>query len=835
MIRVHHARQRSSSRYGRDEEVDITLPRAAVWSKHAVRSKGGIQKRLKRLVRESEKAAFPDEEEEVDVDNLPAHAPPKRPLKRLVRLSEKEPETATKPKGGIQSRLRQLVRESEKAAFPDEEEEVDVDNLPAHAPPKRPLKRLVRLSEKADTPAAPEKTAEKPAEKAPAAPEKTAEKPPEKAPEAPPDYSQWQMVLYDPSKPPTTVAVEPTPGAWPHPVRDTQYAQFVKRFFDGDVEGFLPPELRRPDEAGCDAPMGARKLAPQQAVVNLHLKKIASLSPHYPSRGFLAWHSTGSGKTCTAMGALDAFWDTKKNFVLATSKENKTNNSLEEIAKCATLYPRFKGKDPKTVLAELRKRVWNREIVTFTQLSHAIGVHKARKNFDTSVLNNALLVMDEVQNLFKPLPGQQEDHRALKEFLATQNTDTSQNLFMVILTATPGDSVAEILWLVNMIRPVNFPVFTMANITPDRVRGMISFVDYTGDTNSFPEIASMEEYDVPMSAKQFELYKARFKESRRDIPAKDRERYWYAEARKIANCVPLRSVPSNQLLRQLPVLSPKFQKMVEIFLKGGKHYVYSYFNVHGIADLAKVLSAIGYSRFTPGGPLPPRKRFAVLDGETTEGQLKAFREVFNSDANKRGELLQIVLARRRYNEGLDLKAVTDVHIMEPLVNANSEKQAIARAVRHCSHKALPKAEWKVRVHRYFAVPPGSSSSSRQVLDKIPADKVQMMRQMVQLKLDNVSKDLRKRSLAPNVRAALQLYKRIAEIQMGVLTGGGQGGTPSVDKLVYQDAKARGSNPDLERLLAILRDASIDCEFLKSFHNQPNMMRAANRPPLECKK
>eukprot|EP00899_Mesostigma_viride_P023758 jgi/Mesvir1/4567/Mv01232-RA.1 len=314
---------------------------------------------------------------------------------------------------------------------------------------------------------------------------------------------------------------------------------------------------------------------------------------------------------------------------------------------------------------------------------------------------------------------------------------------MVILTATPGDSVAEILWLVNMIRPVNFPVFTMANITPDRVRGMISFVDYTGDTNSFPEIASMEEYDVPMSAKQFELYKARFKESRRDIPAKDRERYWYAEARKIANC-----------------------KMVEIFLKGGKHYVYSYFNVHGIADLAKVLSAIGYSRFTPGGPLPPRKRFAVLDGETTEGQLKAFREVFNSDANKRGELLQIVLARRRYNEGLDLKAVTDVHIMEPLVNANSEKQAIARAVRHCSHKALPKAEWKVRVHRYFAVPPGSSSSSRQVLDKIPADKVQMMRQMVQLKLDNVSKDLRKRSLAPNVRAALQLYKRIAEIQMG---------------------------------------------------------------------
>eukprot|EP00899_Mesostigma_viride_P005573 jgi/Mesvir1/15016/Mv14674-RA.1 len=785
MIRVHHARQRSSSRYTETS---------------------------KRLVRESEKAAFPDEEEEVDVDNLPAHAPPKRPLKRLVRLSEKEPETATKPKGGIQSRLRQLVRESEKAAFPDEEEEVDVDNLPAHAPPKRPLKRLVRLSEKADTPAAPEKTAEKPAEKAPAAPEKTAEKPPEKAPEAPPDYSQWQMVLYDPSKPPTTVAVEPTPGAWPHPVRDTQYAQFVKRFFDGDVEGFLPPELRRPDEAGCDAPMGARKLAPQQAVVNLHLKKIASLSPHYPSRGFLAWHSTGSGKTCTAMGALDAFWDTKKNFVLATSKENKTNNSLEEIAKCATLYPRFKGKDPKTVLAELRKRVWNREIVTFTQLSHAIGVHKARKNFDTSVLNNALLVMDEVQNLFKPLPGQQEDHRALKEFLATQNTDTSQNLFMVILTATPGDSVAEILWLVNMIRPVNFPVFTMANITPDRVRGMISFVDYTGDTNSFPEIASMEEYDVPMSAKQFELYKARFKESRRDIPAKDRERYWYAEARKIANC-----------------------KMVEIFLKGGKHYVYSYFNVHGIADLAKVLSAIGYSRFTPGGPLPPRKRFAVLDGETTEGQLKAFREVFNSDANKRGELLQIVLARRRYNEGLDLKAVTDVHIMEPLVNANSEKQAIARAVRHCSHKALPKAEWKVRVHRYFAVPPGSSSSSRQVLDKIPADKVQMMRQMVQLKLDNVSKDLRKRSLTPNVRAALQLYKRIAEIQMGVLTGGGQGGTPSVDKLVYQDAKARGSNPDLERLLAILRDASIDCEFLKSFHNQPNMMRAANRPPLECKK
>ena len=34
-----------------------------------------------------------------------------------------------------------------------------------------------------------------------------------------------------------------------------------------------------------------------------------------PKRGMLIWHSTGSGKTCTATSIMDGFWGTKQKII----------------------------------------------------------------------------------------------------------------------------------------------------------------------------------------------------------------------------------------------------------------------------------------------------------------------------------------------------------------------------------------------------------------------------------------------------------------------------------------------------------------------------------------
>jgi hypothetical protein len=44
-------------------------------------------------------------------------------------------------------------------------------------------------------------------------------------------------------------------------------------------------------------------------------------------------------------------------------------------------------------------------------------VHRPLQKVDTEFLDNACLIMDEVQNLLNPLPTQKEEHSYLEKFL----------------------------------------------------------------------------------------------------------------------------------------------------------------------------------------------------------------------------------------------------------------------------------------------------------------------------------------------------------------------------------------------------------------------------------
>ena len=56
-------------------------------------------------------------------------------------------------------------------------------------------------------------------------------------------------------------------------------------------------------------------------------------------------------------------------------------------------------------------------------------------------------------------------------------------------------------------------------------------------------------------------------------------------------------------------------------------------------------------------------------------------------------------------EGLSLKNVRQVHIMEPYWNEVRITQMIGRGVRQCSHKDLPMEERHVDIYRYKSVLP----------------------------------------------------------------------------------------------------------------------------------
>lgn len=65
-----------------------------------------------------------------------------------------------------------------------------------------------------------------------------------------------------------------------------------------------------------------------------------------------------------------------------------------------------------------------------------------------------------------------------------------------------------------------------------------------------------------------------------------------------------------------------------------------------------------------------------------------------------GQKIKVVLISQAGSEGLDFKAIRQVHILEPWYNVNRIEQIIGRAVRNFSHKELPFTKRNVQIFLY---------------------------------------------------------------------------------------------------------------------------------------
>lgn len=200
---------------------------------------------------------------------------------------------------------------------------------------------------------------------------------------------------------------------------------------------------------------------------------------------FLLGDFSVTHNTCTATGVMDAFWDTDKQIIFASSIDALASNPIFEFYACAyNLFPRFqkgtfKGSSDAQSYALIAEAFKERNIrfLSFAKLSnrvkkaneykHEHGLHggaRARKEkthdevlkSDNYVdLNNCVLIIDEVHNLFRPLANQKKEHEYLESELL--NVKKYPNMKIVILTATPGDNIPDIIKLLNIIRDHDAP------------------------------------------------------------------------------------------------------------------------------------------------------------------------------------------------------------------------------------------------------------------------------------------------------------------------------------------------------------------------------------------
>ena len=190
--------------------------------------------------------------------------------------------------------------------------------------------------------------------------------------------------------------------------------------------------------------------------MNMIFKKIAS-DRSISAKGMLALHSTGSGKTFTSAGIMDSFWNTNRQIIFVSSIDAIASNppfKFQEGLK--NLFPDFSKYTTEQIaqmftergitflsFAKAAKRIKKTQLL-FHELNitpdHHLNVNglfkanpaeyikemydykdtakikdalkKVRINVweDLVDLDNAIIIVDEVQNLFRPLSHQKSDH-----------------------------------------------------------------------------------------------------------------------------------------------------------------------------------------------------------------------------------------------------------------------------------------------------------------------------------------------------------------------------------------------------------------------------------------
>jgi len=136
----------------------------------------------------------------------------------------------------------------------------------------------------------------------------------------------------------------------------------------------------------------------------------------------------------------------------------------------------------------------------------------------------------------------------------------------------------------------------------------------------------------------------------------------------------------------------------------GNIMIYSTFLEYGVEAVASVLKSYGYNPFTSNDEenLNADKRYAIFSGKQTEEEKIEILKLFNSAENKNGDIIKILMITKSGTEGLDLKNVRYIHIMEPYWNFSLIQQIIARGVRYKSHIEQPEEFRNVQTFIYLS-------------------------------------------------------------------------------------------------------------------------------------
>ena len=410
-----------------------------------------------------------------------------------------------------------------------------------------------------------------------------------------------------------------------------------------------------------------------------HQKKVVRFMRD--NRGLLVVHGTGTGKTLTAVTISQCYLDDnpthKVVFIGPASLETNFKKELDNYGVTTLDIARhYKFYSFEKFLGITKRRNLNKVVD---------DKDRSKMGWPLNPINlkNSLLIIDEAHNSRNPMTA---TARAIEESSFTADK-------VLLLTATPFvNSMWDYIPLINMIYgkyivgtnkefrdglvfdylsksrdPSKEDLHTFKSLLHDKVD-----VVNKREKKDFPERKDHMIY-VKMTPAYLEAYtKLMERQKVAGIFFKNPRRFYNGYRRAVNMAGP-------------EYFSSKVQKAVP-YLEKGKALLYSNWLQFGVEPISRALkkAGISFKKFT--GKTPKSKREQVID-DFNEGKF------------------QVLIVSSAGGEGLDLKGVRSVVVLDPPWNDASLQQVIGRAVRYKSHAHLPKKDRVVNVYLMALVDP----------------------------------------------------------------------------------------------------------------------------------
>lgn len=181
-------------------------------------------------------------------------------------------------------------------------------------------------------------------------------------------------------------------------------------------------------------------------------------------------------------------------------------------------------------------------------------------------------------------------------------------------------------------------------------------------------------------------------------------------------------------------IAPKIQRICDLVrVSEGIVVIYSQFVWSGVFPVAVALEHMGFKRHGtgvrnimknaeiidpparyPGIPFPT---YCILSGDTAAmgpSRIEDLLRDINSPRNRHGEVVKVVIMSPVAGEGLSLKNVREVHVLDPWYHMNRLEQVVGRAFRTCEHITLPLQERNVTVFIHVATDPSGETETTDI-------------------------------------------------------------------------------------------------------------------------